>query len=73
MSHSLEKVFRIYNDKEGVYFQVSPGPDSPDDFICIRTQGANNEDWYGKMYFNITKEEAKLLAIALNDLAYEVK
>lgn len=71
MSHSLEKVFRIYNDKEGVYFQVGPSPDSPDDYLCIRTQGNDNENWFGKLYFQITKEEAKLLAKALIEISGE--
>lgn len=71
MGHSLEKMFRIYNDKEGTYFQVGPSPDAPDDLLCIRTQGEDNESWYGKMNFSLTKEEAKLLAIALSELAGE--
>ncbi len=73
MSHSMQKMYTIYNDEEGTFFQVGPSPDAPDDLLYIRTQGEDNETWYGKMNFSLTKEEAKLLAIALNDLAGELK
>lgn len=69
MSHSMQKMYTIYNDEEGTFFQVGPCPDCPEYLLRIHAEGEDNESWYGKMNFSLTKEEAKLLAIALNELA----
>ena len=70
MSFTMEKHIRIYNDKEGVFFAVRPSPECPE-FVMIETQNQESSDWYGKTYFQLTKEEAKLLASALPEVAGE--
>ena len=69
MSFTLEKHFRVYNDKEGVFVQVRPNPDAPGDLIQIETVNQASQEWYGEFHFSLTKEEAKLLAQALIELS----
>lgn len=71
MSYTLEKHLRIYNDKEGVFVQVRPNPDVPEDLIQIETIDKASQEWYGNFRFSLSKQEAKLLAQALIELVGE--
>lgn len=69
MSFTLEKHMRLYNDKEGVFIQIRPHPESPNDSIEISTTTEDSQQWYGKFHFSLSKEEAKLLAKALIEMS----
>lgn len=69
MSFTLEKHLRVYNDKEGVFIQVRPNPNAPEDLIQIETVDRTSQEWYGEFHFILNKEEAKLLAQALIELS----
>lgn len=69
MSFTLEKHLRIYNNEKGVFVQVRPNPDVPEDLIQIETIDQASQEWYGKFHFSLSKEEAKLLAEALIEMS----
>lgn len=69
MSFTLEKHLRVYNDKEGVFIQVRPNPDAPEDLIQIETVDQTSQEWYGEFHFSLTKDEARLLAQALIEMS----
>jgi len=72
---TLEKVMRIYNDKEGTYIEVKQNPDFPDHGIVITTDTSKeNREWYGvnNLCLN-SKEEVELLAKALSEMALQLK
>lgn len=70
MGFTMEKHIRIYNTDQGVFFAVRPSPECPG-FLLMETQDKESNDWYGKMYFNFSNEEAKLLAAALIEIVGE--
>lgn len=58
MSYSVEKVMRVYDDKEGVYIEVRQHPDAPDSGLEIHTTG--NQaciDWYGEQRIVLNSRE----------------
>lgn len=71
MSFTLEKHLRIYNDKEGVFIQIRPSPDVPEELLQVETVDKKSQEWYGKCCVSISKEEAKLLAKALLEMGEE--
>ncbi|UCL84542.1 hypothetical protein [Pseudomonas sp. HS-18] len=70
MSHTLEKVMRVY-DEEGVYIEIRQNPDSPTDSLELHTTGSEAcEAWYGKQSIMLTgKEHALALAKAITEMA----
>lgn len=69
MSTSLEKHFRLYDDySEGVFLSIGLSPDSSNS-IVIQTTDMDARDFYGDVHLTFTKQEAKLLAKALLELA----
>lgn len=75
MSYSVEKVMRVYDDKEGVYIEVRQHPDAPDAFLEIHTCGSKEStDWYGDNRINLhSREHALALAKAITEMADMIK
>ncbi len=75
MTTSLEKVMRVWEDKEGVYLEVRQNPDLPDDSLEIHTNGvAENEAWFGKISLSLySKEQVLALVEALTEMAKQLK
>ncbi|WP_343577962.1 hypothetical protein [Pseudomonas sp.] len=71
MSYSVEKVMRVYDDKEGVYIEVRQDPDVPDSSLEIHTTG--NQaciEWYGEQRITLnSREHALALAKAITEMA----
>ncbi len=71
MSYRVEKVMRVYDDKEGVYIEVRQHPDAPDSGLEIHTTG--NQaciDWYGEQRITLnSREHALALARAITEMA----
>lgn len=67
---TVEKVLRVFNDKEGVFLEVRNNPDFPESGIQIITTDQASHDWYGKQDLCLnSKEEAKALAAAILEMA----
>lgn len=71
MSYTLEKHLRIYDDEEGVFISVKPNADCPDRITITTNERTACKAWYGACDISVSKEEAKLLAQALLELAGE--
>lgn len=71
MSHTLEKVMRVYDDKEGVYIEIRQNPDSPTDSLELHTTGNEAcEAWYGKQSITLMgRDHALALAKAITEMA----
>lgn len=67
----LEKLYRVYDmtsAEVGVYIEVKPNADFPEQWITIHTEGKASEEYYGKLELNLPNEQARLLAKAILDL-----
>lgn len=75
MSYTLEKILRVYDDKEGVYLEIRQNPDYPEGGIQIHTNGDKiNEDWFGKVNLPLnSKEQAIKLAQAILEMSEQIK
>lgn len=74
-SFTLEKVMRVWDDKEGVYIEVFQNPDYPDAGIVIRTD-AHEESikFYGSVNLPLnSKSQALKLAQAIIEMAEQIK
>lgn len=71
MSYSVEKVMRVYDDKEGVYIEVRQNPDASDSSLEIHTVGNQTcIDWYGEQRIMLnSREHALALARAITEMA----
>ncbi|HCE6897274.1 hypothetical protein [Pseudomonas aeruginosa] len=71
MSYSVEKVMRVYDDKEGAYIEVRHDPDAPDSSLEIHTTGNQTcIDWYGEQRIMLnSREHALALARAITEMA----
>lgn len=72
---TLEKVMRVWDDKEGVYIEVSQNPDYPDGGIVITTDNnPENKQYYGDNNLPLnSKEQAIKLAHAILEMAEQIK
>lgn len=74
MSYSLETIYRVYDDKEGVFIEVKPHPDCPDTAIELRSTGSvASKEFYGEFSVSLTAAHARLLAKALELLAEKME
>lgn len=71
MKYTLEKHLRIYDDEEGVFISIKPNADCPDRITITTNELTACKKWYGASDISVSKEEAKLLAQALLELAGE--
>lgn len=71
MSFTLEKYFRIHDNKEGVFISVKYYEDCPDRITITTNERTVCKEWYGACDISVSKEEAKRLAQALLELAGE--
>lgn len=71
MSYTLEKNLRIHDNKEGVFISVKSYEDYPDRITITTNERTACKEWYGDCDISVSKEEAKLLAQALLELAGE--
>lgn len=72
MSYNLEKSFCIYNTEEfNVYLKVAPNEDNPENYIQVYAEGEESVSYHGDFTLTLHKQEAKLLAQALLELAGE--
>lgn len=71
---TVEKVLRVFNDKEGVFLEVRNNPDFPDSGIQIVTTDKESHEWYGEQCLCLnSSEEAKALAKAILEMAETIK
>lgn len=70
--YETEVVRRIYDNDEGVYVEVGPDSDALG-LVELRTGDKASEDYYGKLRFTMTKEQAIAVGHALIAAAAEVK
>lgn len=64
MKASIEVLRRVYDDNEGVFIEVSPDADNPD-WLRIGPEGQKSKEYYGDFSLSITKQQARLLGLAL--------
>ena len=57
---SVEKIYRIWNDDEGVFLEIGPDSDRMGG-IEIRTTTIKSEEYYGKLRLPLSPELAKKL------------
>lgn len=66
---TTEVVRRVYDDSEGVYLEVGPGPDGSG--IAISTFDPKSVEWFGKVNLTMSEEMATALGNALVACALE--
>lgn len=70
MSHTLETLYRVYDDGEGVCLEVRPHPDLPDAILELHSRAtAPSKEFYGELSISLVPSQARLLAKALNAVA----
>lgn len=70
MSHSLETLYRVYDDGEGVCLEVRPHPDFPEGTIELHSNSnPGSKEFYGLLSLTLVPAQARLLAKALNAVA----
>lgn len=70
MSHSLETLYRVYDDGEGVCLEVRPHPDFPEGTIEVHSNAnQGSKEFYGPLSICLVPSQARLLAKALNAVA----
>ena len=62
---SIENVFKVWNDQEGVGLEVGDNPDAPECGVYISNIDEKSIEWYGKLRLVLSFEEAKDLSEAL--------
>lgn len=60
---STEIVRRVYNDEEGVFLEVGPGPDGFG--VAVETTTDASHAWFGRLNFHMSCAMAEKLGEAL--------
>lgn len=72
---TLEKIMRVWDDKEGVFIEIRQNPDMPLSGIEIHTNGSvESKQWFGPASVTInSKDQVIKLAHALLEMAEQIK
>jgi hypothetical protein len=62
---SMDHIYRVYDENEGVCVEVRPYPDAPQSSLELCTVDGKSQEWYGKVSLVLFPTQAKLLAKAL--------
>jgi hypothetical protein len=65
-----EIIRRVWQGEDGVYLEVCDWPDGPE-FVCLRTNGEKNEEWFGRIEISMSPDYAAELGRALLACAKE--
>lgn len=66
MSYTLEALYRVYDDVEGVCIGIRPHPDLPDALVELHTRSTPAcKEFYGEVSLSLTSVQARLTAEAL--------
>lgn len=65
---STESVYRVWNDREGVYLEVCDDPDGLGN-VRVYTPNKLSKEWFGEFDFNISPKFAIELAKAITKAA----
>lgn len=60
----IEIVWRVWEEKEGVFLEVGEWSENPD-CLCIRTTTPESVEWFGQWDMSMAPEFAKALGEAL--------